>query len=87
MPNGKMSADRLTAFTDGVFAVIVTIMVLELKAPDGHVSLAVRKVRRGTHPVNHARSFKDRSPRRPAVCSSRSTRSRVPVDRADQDRN
>jgi uncharacterized membrane protein len=30
----KITADRLTAFTDAVFAVIVTIMVLELKAPD-----------------------------------------------------
>ena len=30
----EMTADRLTALTDGVFAVIVTVMVLELKAPD-----------------------------------------------------
>lgn len=30
----KITADRLTAFSDAVFAVIVTIMVLELKAPD-----------------------------------------------------
>jgi uncharacterized membrane protein len=30
----KITADRLTAFSDGVFAVIVTVMVLELKAPD-----------------------------------------------------
>ncbi|HVT92815.1 MAG TPA: TMEM175 family protein [Bryobacteraceae bacterium] len=29
-----MSPDRVTAFTDGVFAVIVTVMVLELKAPE-----------------------------------------------------
>jgi uncharacterized membrane protein len=29
-----MTADRLTAFSDAVFAVIVTIMVLELKAPE-----------------------------------------------------
>ena len=29
----NMTADRVTAFTDGVFAVIVTVMVLELKAP------------------------------------------------------
>lgn len=33
--NGETIApDRLIAFTDGVFAVIVTVMVLELKAPD-----------------------------------------------------
>ncbi len=29
-----MTRDRLTAFTDGVVAVIITIMVLDLKAPD-----------------------------------------------------
>jgi uncharacterized membrane protein len=30
-----MDRDRLTAFTDGVIAVIITIMVLEMKAPHG----------------------------------------------------
>jgi len=30
----KMTADRLAAYSDAVFAVIVTIMVLELKAPE-----------------------------------------------------
>ena len=30
-----MERDRLTAFTDGVLAIIVTIMVLELKVPHG----------------------------------------------------
>lgn len=34
MREGKITADRLAAFSDAVFAVIVTIMVLELKAPD-----------------------------------------------------
>src|SRR3954464_1553865 len=34
MREEKITADRLTAFSDAVFAVIVTIMVLELKAPD-----------------------------------------------------
>jgi Endosomal/lysosomal potassium channel TMEM175 len=29
-----ITPDRLTAFSDGVFAVIVTVMVLELKAPN-----------------------------------------------------
>ncbi len=29
------SADRLSAFSDAVIAVIITVMVLELKAPDG----------------------------------------------------
>jgi uncharacterized membrane protein len=30
----KLTADRLAAFSDAVFAVIVTVMVLELRAPD-----------------------------------------------------
>jgi uncharacterized membrane protein len=34
MRDEKISADRLAAYSDAVFAVIVTIMVLELKAPD-----------------------------------------------------
>lgn len=34
MRESKMTADRLTAYSDAVFAVIVTIMALELKAPD-----------------------------------------------------
>jgi uncharacterized membrane protein len=34
MREENMTADRLAAFSDAVFAVIVTIMVLELKAPD-----------------------------------------------------
>jgi uncharacterized membrane protein len=34
MTHEKVTADRLAAFSDAVFAVIMTIMVLELKAPD-----------------------------------------------------
>src|SRR5215469_7959780 len=34
MPEEQITADRLAAYSDAVFAVIVTIMVLELKAPD-----------------------------------------------------
>jgi uncharacterized membrane protein len=30
-----MNKDRLTAFSDGVIAVIITIMVLEMKVPQG----------------------------------------------------
>ena len=34
MRDERATADRLAAYSDAVFAVIVTIMVLELKAPD-----------------------------------------------------
>ena len=32
----RRDAERLEAFSDGVMAVIITIMALELKVPDGH---------------------------------------------------
>ncbi|HUN95293.1 MAG TPA: TMEM175 family protein [Bradyrhizobium sp.] len=35
MPETRASADRLGLFSDAVIAVIITIMVLELKPPDG----------------------------------------------------
>jgi uncharacterized membrane protein len=31
-----MSKDRLEAFSDGVIAILITIMVLELRTPEGH---------------------------------------------------
>lgn len=34
MREEKITADRLSAFSDGIFAVALTVMVLELKAPD-----------------------------------------------------
>jgi uncharacterized membrane protein len=41
MRGEKVTADRLAAYSDAVFAVIVTIMVLELKAPDETVFSAL----------------------------------------------
>jgi uncharacterized membrane protein len=41
MREEKTTADRLTAFSDAVFAVIVTVMVLELRAPDEPAFLAL----------------------------------------------
>ena len=38
MREQQTTADRLAAYSDAVFAVIVTIMVLELKAPDDRPS-------------------------------------------------
>ena len=37
-----MKPDRLTAFTDGVFAIVITIMVLELHVPEGTGLAALR---------------------------------------------
>jgi uncharacterized membrane protein len=34
--NANMSKGRIEAFSDGVIAIIITIMVLELKVPEGH---------------------------------------------------
>lgn len=39
-----MKPDRVNAFTDGVLAVVITIMVLELKFPDEPTPRAVRAV-------------------------------------------
>jgi uncharacterized membrane protein len=37
-----MRSDRLEAFSDGVIAILITIMVLELKIPEGHDLHALR---------------------------------------------
>ena len=39
-----MSKGRLEAFSDGVFAVIITIMVLEMKVPRGTDLQALKSV-------------------------------------------
>jgi len=44
MPHGEMTTGRLEAFSDGVIAIIVTIMVLELRAPSQPTWPALLKV-------------------------------------------
>src|SRR5271169_4467724 len=44
MPHGEMTTGRLEAFSDGVIAIIVTIMVLELRAPSQPTLAALGKV-------------------------------------------
>jgi len=44
MPHGEMTTGRLEAFSDGVIAIIVTIMVLELRAPSAPTWPALLKV-------------------------------------------
>ena len=40
----KMTSERLEAFSDGVLAIIITIMVLELEAPKEYTLEAVSRV-------------------------------------------
>ena len=44
MAHGEMTTSRLEAFSDGVIAIIVTIMVLELRAPSQPTWRALMKV-------------------------------------------
>src|ERR1700758_1818314 len=44
MPHGEMTTSRLEAFSDGVIAIIVTIIVLELRAPSQPTGPALLKV-------------------------------------------
>jgi uncharacterized membrane protein len=44
MPHGEMTTGRLEAFSDGVIAIIVTIMVLERRAPSQPTLAALLKV-------------------------------------------
>ena len=44
MAHGEMTTSRLEAFSDGVIAIIVTIMVLELRAPAQPTLAALVKV-------------------------------------------
>lgn len=57
----NISSERLIALTDSVFAVIITIMVLELKPPDGADLPASRSSRR---PCSASCSVSSMSPSR-----------------------
>jgi uncharacterized membrane protein len=52
----KMGKNRLEIFSDGVLAIIITFIVLELKAPHGD-TVAVRCVTRCVGRVGHAPSW------------------------------
>jgi uncharacterized membrane protein len=51
-----VKTSRLEAFSDGVLAIIITIMVLELKAPEGHDFAALRHTT-GTALLSYLLSF------------------------------
>src|ERR1700731_4136058 len=55
MPHREMTTSRLEAFSDGVIAIVVTIMVLELRAPSQPTLAALWKVAPGF--ISYALSF------------------------------
>jgi len=46
-----MTPGRMEAFSDGVLAIVITIMVLELRLPDGSSFTSLRVVAPGYSPT------------------------------------
>ena len=54
MRDKRLTADRLGAFSNGVIAVIITVMVLELKAPEGKAFADLVRLHLGQSPPSAA---------------------------------
>ena len=44
IPRPVMSTNRLESLSDGVFAIVITLLVLDLRLPPGHGNLEARLV-------------------------------------------